>query len=336
MFLSKHKTGIYYLFFYQEGIRKSVSTKTASKKEANEFLRSFIIPEKKAPGKQNGQSVSNSIRRYLIHCETRLQPKTIADLKSEFKQFIGYTGADTNIHEINKERISGYIDRRIMVSKHTGAKAQRYLSTFFKYLVEIEIIGINPMEKLKRVKTDKTEPEYFTEEQFNNFLVHISESEILKPLFVYAFYSGCRLKEIVSLKFEHINLQKGTIEIGKDFRTKSGKSRIIPILPEIKEVIINQYKLNKSVWVFSTATGEQLKGDYVSKNFKKHIKHQQLNNRLHFHSLRHSGASYLLRCGLSVFHTSRILGHSSTAITEQVYSHHTTEDLIKAVSKINL
>ncbi len=40
-----------------------------------------------------------------------------------------------------------------------------------------------------------------------------------------------------------------------------------------------------------------------------------------WHTLRHTAASHWLAAGVSTFEVARRLGHSSTAITERVYSH---------------
>jgi integrase len=56
---------------------------------------------------------------------------------------------------------------------------------------------------------------------------------------------------------------------------------------------------------------------------------------VHFHDFRHSWGAHLLRGGLDLVSVSRLLGHSSTAITDKAYGHLTAEgtDLARALLK---
>ena len=45
------------------------------------------------------------------------------------------------------------------------------------------------------------------------------------------------------------------------------------------------------------------------------------------HVIRHSVATQMLRAGVPLAHVSKMLGHSSVAITADVYGHFTADDL---------
>jgi site-specific recombinase XerD len=72
-----------------------------------------------------------------------------------------------------------------------------------------------------------------------------------------------------------------------------------------------------------------LKGE--TRKFKKAVRAAGLNDAIHFHSLRHTGASWLAMAGVPLFHIQRLLGHSSPAVT-QIYAHLTDRDLQDAIS----
>lgn len=56
---------------------------------------------------------------------------------------------------------------------------------------------------------------------------------------------------------------------------------------------------------------------------------------VHFHDFRHSWGAHLLRGGLDLVSVSRLMGHSSTAITDRAYGHLTVQgtDLARALLK---
>ena len=60
--------------------------------------------------------------------------------------------------------------------------------------------------------------------------------------------------------------------------------------------------------------------DYVTKKFKKAVREAELNDKIHFHTLRHSFASRLVQRGASIYVAKELLGHSDVKTT-QIYSH---------------
>jgi site-specific recombinase XerD len=59
----------------------------------------------------------------------------------------------------------------------------------------------------------------------------------------------------------------------------------------------------------------------VFRPFKAAVERAGLSKRLRLHDLRHTFAGLFLASGGDIFKLSKILGHSSVAITQQVYAH---------------
>ena len=72
--------------------------------------------------------------------------------------------------------------------------------------------------------------------------------------------------------------------------------------------------------VFSKSGGIKFNNDYVTKNFKKAVRKAELNDKVHFHTLRHSFASRLVQRGASIYVVKELLGHTDVTTT-QIYSH---------------
>ena len=73
--------------------------------------------------------------------------------------------------------------------------------------------------------------------------------------------------------------------------------------------------------MFATPEGEPLDVDWLRKCWWYPLLKRAGLPRVHFHSLRQSAGSFLLALGMSLPQVSRILGHSSVAITARVYAH---------------
>ena len=139
--------------------------------------------------------------------------------------------------------------------------------------------------------------------------------------------------EIVNLKWCDVNLSTNLISIKNDksFYTKSKKDRIVPINKKIRvmlEIKMNEQKNSK--FVFSKSNGIKFNNDYVSKNFKDAVRISSVNEKVHFHTLRHSFASRLVQKGASIYIVKELLGHSDVTTT-QIYSHLQPNNLIEVI-----
>lgn len=152
-------------------------------------------------------------------------------------------------------------------------------------------------------------PETLTEKELRDILLKIENPE-LKLAYALGFYQCMRVSEVVNLKPEHIDKNRKLIMIKE---AKGKKDRNIPIAPEIMK------GLKHIPIVLSTRS--------LQRNFKHHST-TIVGKDLHFHSLRHSGATYYLNVKKwSTRQVQVFLGHSRIATTE-IYTHVTPQDLI--------
>ena len=83
--------------------------------------------------------------------------------------------------------------------------------------------------------------------------------------------------------------------------------------------------------MFTKCNSIKLNEDFISKQFKKSVRAAVLNDKIHFHSLRHSFASNLVQKGVSLYVVKELLGHEDIKTT-QIYSHLQKENLMDAVN----
>lgn len=86
-------------------------------------------------------------------------------------------------------------------------------------------------------------------------------------------------------------------------------------------------------YVFPGENGERLGAESLSRRFKRYVQRAGLSDKLHFHSLRHTGTSWLVQRGVSLFVVQKLLGHSSPTVT-QIYSHLSDQNLQQAVQQL--
>ena len=71
--------------------------------------------------------------------------------------------------------------------------------------------------------------------------------------------------------------------------------------------------------------------EFISRNFKAAVIRASLNGKYHFHTLRHTFASWLVQAGVSIYEASKLLGHSDIKTTE-IYAHLQENNLSDSVN----
>jgi integrase len=136
-----------------------------------------------------------------------------------------------------------------------------------------------------------------------------------------------RRNEILNLKWARVVLSKRVIRVvnSATLRTKSGRSRNVPSSDIGHVVLAGRADRSGGDYVFSR-DGMPLYTAGLSRELKKYVRLLGLDGRLHFHSLRHTFASWLAQAIVSIYTLKELLGHSSIQTT-QVYSHLTPSEL---------
>jgi site-specific recombinase XerD len=146
-----------------------------------------------------------------------------------------------------------------------------------------------------------------------------------------------RQGELVNLRWQDVDLHRKLIHIHSNatFKTKHGKRRTIPLNDVATQLLKSKAVHSVGEYVF-TLSGRQVKESWVSHKFKYYVYAARLkDDRLHFHSLRHTFASWLVQDGVSIYEVQKLLGHSNISVT-QVYSHLQPEQLHDTVNKIKV
>ncbi len=145
-----------------------------------------------------------------------------------------------------------------------------------------------------------------------------------------------RRGEILNLQWEQIDLNRRLIHVQSNptFKTKQGKRRTLPLNEIAFQLVSNRVGRSPSPFVF-TAGDKKTAESYLSHTFKKCARLAGLSEGLHFHSLRHTFASWLVQDGVSLYEVQKLLGHSNIAVT-LVYSHIQPGQLHSSVNRISL
>ena len=124
------------------------------------------------------------------------------------------------------------------------------------------------------------------------------------------------------------------IQSNPTFKTKTGKRRTVPLSDTAYHLLMLRANSSPCEYVFSL-NDSKVMANWVTHKLKRYIRRLDLDDRLRFHSLRHTFASWLVQDGVSLYEVQKLLGHSNIAVTE-VYSHLQPEHLHDTVNKIKV
>ena len=116
------------------------------------------------------------------------------------------------------------------------------LSNLFKRLIEKDYLTLNPLSKVKRLQEPYKEERWFSQEEVLKILkVAKAEKTRINWYVVFAtyYYTGMRKRELMFLKKEDIDLDKGIILVRhkEGFKPKTDRPRAIPIHPELVPIL---------------------------------------------------------------------------------------------------
>ena len=207
--------------------------------------------------------------------------------------------------------------------------ALKYTSKQLPYgLSEIEITY--PKEQKKEVRV-------LSQEEQERFISYLSEDmDCCKFGVLLAMFTGLRIGELCTLKWENISIHDRTIKVTATMqRLKNGNTghtkvvigspksdlsyRIIPLSDAAVRLCKSMEVKSRNAYIL-TGNGDFIGPRTLQYRLKKYAKDCGIED-IHFHTLRHTFATRCVEVGFEIKSLSEILGHATTAITMERYVH---------------
>jgi len=261
---------------------------------------------------------------------------------SAFKNLIAYLG-NKPIKLITSKQIEDFKSyRALSISKSTVNIELTCIKAIFNLALRWDLLNSSPAQYVQKFRIEQKEILCFNEVEVKYLLSKLPEGDI-KKIVIFGLYTGCRLNEILNLQIKDINLGEKIIYIRNKpgFRTKSGKLRQSPISDHLYSHLESILKHDRNVYrfleaeryLFTSPRGLKYERDFVSKKFKKYLRAFKMPEKFHFHCLRHTYITNLIKAGVNINYVRLLAGHSELSTTMN-YIHIVTDDLREAVNKV--
>ena len=308
--------------------RKSTKRGFATKREAEEWLRNFLITQKA----DFDMKFEDFWKMYCADMETRLREHTMRTKKYIVElKILPYFG-NKRVNDITAADIRQWQNELIKMGySPTYLKTiNNQLSAIFNYAVRYYDLKSNPCAKAGSMGKSKAEEmDFWTGEEFRKFIDSVMNKRLSYMAFMTLYWTGMRMGELLALNPKDVDLEKRTISITKSYQ-RLGKKDVItpPKTPKSKRVITIPEFLAADIKDYMDSLYELQENDRLFPITKYYLEHEMQRGikesgvkRIRVHDLRHSHASMLIELGFSPLEIANRLGHEKVETTLNTYAH---------------
>jgi integrase/recombinase XerD len=256
-----------------------------------------------------------------VRSELRLRNysnKTIKSYTSCLRSFVKYF-SPKHPRDITEENVRGYLLHLITKEKLAASSVNQVFNALRFLYVELYdkpfVIG-----KLPRPQKEKKLPDVLNEDEVLRIFKAVGNLKH-RTMLMLAYASGLRVSELVRLRIEDIDGNRGLIHI----RNAKGKKDRFTVFPEsLRDQLIcywKSYKLGTSGWLFTEDTNDKhLSARSIQAVLARAVQASRITKRVSMHTLGHSFATHLLDHGIDLRYIQELLGHQSVKAAE-IYTH---------------
>lgn len=263
-------------------------------------------------------TVAQGIESWLEQKRTELSNKnTVVRYEEIMNNFMEFLKDKFSVLEYMDELTQKHFEEFKEYRKNIKGKQEKtinfeldMLSNLYKRLMEKDYLNYNPLSRVKRLQEPYKEERWFTEEEVRKIL-EIAKSGKTKinwyAVFATYYYTGMRKRELMFLRREDIDFEKGIILIRhkQGFKPKTDRPRGIPIHPELLSILRGLRLLRPNGprndggngdFVFVNSKGKLFSNDAIRQKLKKLCRKAGIKPGK-LHSFRHTWTAHSIMKG---------------------------------------
>lgn len=296
-----------------------------------------------------------------------VKPKTYESYEILVRKHIKPNVGSILLRDLRAEQVQKlYNDKAKEYSPRQTEVIHVALHSALEQAIKNDLIIKNVTNATTRPKKVKKEPRVLTPEE-QQILIKAIKGDRLEAAFILALFTGLRRGEILGSKWQDINFKDKTLRVSrtlcriKNYDTdaeteaktklvfgpvKTAKgNRGIPLLDGVtaalkahkKRQAVEKLRLGEGYkdndLVFCTEFGEPLDPRRLKESLDAIVEKAELK-KVNIHALRHTFATRGLENGIELKVMQELLGHSTIAMTADIYSHVLPEKKREAINKL--
>lgn len=317
----------------------------ATKKAAEEAMQ-FELHERRSNTyiEKSVETVAQLLERWLeTVARHKVKPTTLEDYRATIRKHLIPALGHVPVQALTSAMVQRFYSEKIDagIGARTVQLCHLRLSQALTLAEREGIMNRNvcavtepPSAKAKRGRT-------WTAEEARRFLASAND-DTLSPFWLLALATGLRRGELIGVRWQDIDLDRGTLSVKQTVRVLKGAPHIqtpkteaafrtVKLSPEAVTALNDHRKswltrkLAAREWddgdlVFCTNGGKPLNPNNLYRNYDAIVAKAGVP-RIRIHDLRHTHATLLLAAGTPIRAVSERLGHAKTSITLDTYAH---------------
>jgi integrase len=287
-------------------------------------------------------TLADAITRYIEQVLSR-KPKSTYDQSIQLAWWRDAIGSHT-LANVTPALVAQQRDKlangiTVRHTKRSEATVNRYMAVL-SHLFTVAVkewgwLQENPLAKVTKLKESRGRVRFLSDEERERLLkvCRASASAYLYPVVVLCLSTGARKMEILGLRWENVDLDRGVITLHE---TKNGERRILPLTGYALDLIKKQSKVRLLGTSLLFPSKDLTKPVALRTPWENAVKKACIED-FRFHDLRHSAASYLAMNGATLTEIGAVLGHKTPEMVKR-YAHlseaHTTDVVARMNEKI--
>jgi len=341
---------------YKHYIKKGFATKNEAQQHEAEMKTKLTNPTyTPVTANQSKQTVKEYFETWVEqHGKANLRPSTFDSYKGYIRNYSVPAIGHVQLRAVTPAMLDNMFQKMFDkgLSQSSVRYVQRVMSVAFEAARKYRYIEHNPARDIltKFGKGGKT-PDPYTVQQVQQLMGHVLGTEWEMPIMLAGLY-GMRMSEILGLRWNNVDLEKGTFAVVEQLPHKippgttvitemapvKGKAddgsgeRVLPITDATRPYFLRQLDLQErqkdlakeseapyydNYIVVAKPTGAPNRRDRVSANFGQMLRRLELPH-IRFHDLRHSAATNMHELTGDFYTVGMILGHSLKGVAIQL------------------
>jgi integrase len=198
----------------------------------------------------------------------------------------------------------------------------------------------NPVSKVKKPSEDNRRVRFLSRDEADLLLDELKKrSQALHDQALLSLHTGMRAGEIFNLRWKDIDFDRAMITL---WDTKNKSTRTSFMTEAVRDMLLRRQPLeaDPQALVFPGRNGVRIK--QISESFNRAVNALGYNRtvddprqKVVFHTLRHTFASWLVESGTDLYTVKELMGHKDLKMTQR-YSHLAPDTLQAAIKNFDL
>lgn len=272
----------------------------------------------------------------FLENDKKLSMNTLQSYKRDILQYQEYINKNgLNFLKVSDEELNDYFEELKGLNKKASTISRNLatIRSFYQFLVRSKKIKKDPTIGVESPKVEKKVPSILTSKEVELLLEQPKDVDLKgirdKAMLEFAYATGMRVTEIISLDITNINVIESYVTCNK-----GSKKRTIPLGSISLNALIDYMEKARPVLIkdedtkalFVNVNGKRLTRQGFWKIVKHYKEQANITKEITPHVLRHSFATHLLQNGADLKAIQTMLGHSDISST-QVYMQFQNDNL---------